>query len=196
MDSHPVMRYYAGIGSRKTPSYVMTKMSAIARCLQDFNFMLRSGAAAGADTAFTSAVLNKQIFVPWAGFNGFPMAYPIPKQAFAIAEECHASWNYLSKPVRNLMARNAMQVLGPGLDNYSSFVVCWTPDGCTTHAARSKVTGGTGQAISVADKFNIPVINLERDDHWIAMCNVLSNPLLFFNNTDPYLTNFLQLFKE
>ena len=45
----------------------------------------------------------------------------------------------------------------------SSFVLCWTPDGAVEETSRR--TGGTGQAIRLANKFNIPVFNLARIEH-------------------------------
>ncbi len=188
--------HYAGVGSRETPKHILSVMTNIAREFQDYGLVLRSGGADGADTAFAAGCLNKQIFVPWKGFNKHPMLFQIPMDAFKIAEDCHPSWQYLKPPVKNLMARNVMQVLGPALNNYSEFVICWTPDGCITSNGRSKQTGGTGQAISVADKFNIPVINLQRPDHYEKIGHVVNNMPQYFNTLDPHLAEFKQLFKE
>jgi hypothetical protein len=49
-----------------------------------------------------------------------------------------------------------MIILGKNLDEPVKFVVCWTPGG--------KVVGGTGVAIQIAHKNNIPVINLFKDE--------------------------------
>src|SRR3546814_20907740 len=46
------------------------------------------------------------------------------------------------------------QVLGPELDKPARFVMPWTVDG--------GATGGTGQAIRIANSLNIPVLNLQR----------------------------------
>lgn len=46
----------------------------------------------------------------------------------------------------------------------AAFVVCWTPDACETEAARGRDTGGTGQAIALADRHGIPVFNLAGHD--------------------------------
>jgi hypothetical protein len=50
------------------------------------------------------------------------------------------------------MARNCQQVLGQNLNLPVDFVVCWTKDGGKT--------GGTGQALRIADDLNIPIYNL------------------------------------
>lgn len=60
------------------------------------------------------------------------------------------------------MIRNAYQVLGKNLKSPVKFVLCYTDDGCQTDAERTRKTGGTGQAITIADFNNIPVINLQR----------------------------------
>ncbi|MFW6238510.1 MAG: hypothetical protein ACOC5A_04700, partial [Halanaerobiales bacterium] len=44
-------------------------------------------------------------------------------------------------------------------------VICWTVDGCTTVKKRTARTGGTGQAISIADTRGIPIYNLKLPRH-------------------------------
>lgn len=45
------------------------------------------------------------------------------------------------------------------------FVLCWTPGvGAESEADRTPDTGGTGQAIALASRWNIPVFNLARPD--------------------------------
>jgi predicted Rossmann fold nucleotide-binding protein DprA/Smf involved in DNA uptake len=46
------MKYYAGIGSRETPKEICNKMTEIASLLEKQDFVLRSGGANGADSAF------------------------------------------------------------------------------------------------------------------------------------------------
>jgi hypothetical protein len=53
------------------------------------------------------------------------------------------------------MNRNALQILGRYGSTPVKFVVCWTKDG--------KNTGGTGQALRIADYFHIPVFNFYRE---------------------------------
>ena len=45
-------RSYAGIGSRKTPPHVLAAMTQIAEALAERGYILRSGGAGGADSAF------------------------------------------------------------------------------------------------------------------------------------------------
>ena len=64
------MKYYAGIGSRETPKNICLYMTAIAKRLASLGYTCNSGGADGADSAFErGAVINRQIFLPWDGFN-------------------------------------------------------------------------------------------------------------------------------
>ena len=146
------MKYYAGVGARKTPPDVLADMEKLATLLEDKGFCLRSGGAVGADTAFESGVNeNKEIY----------LAIHATPEAMEIAKKYHPAWFACSYYVRKLLGRNTFQVLGADLKTPSQFLVCWTPDGCTSHATRTRETGGTGTAISIADDLGIPIYNLE-----------------------------------
>jgi hypothetical protein len=172
-------KYYTGIGSRKTPPNILNVMQSVAQQLEQQDFVLRSGAAEGADAAFESGCLSKkQIFVPWNNFNGKQMEYKVPLEAFEIASKLHPYWVSLSNPAQKLMARNVLQILGPDLNEKSLFVVCWTPDGCTSKATRTRLTGGTGLAIALADENNIPIFNLKNEDHYNRILTYINNNIL------------------
>jgi hypothetical protein len=148
--------YYAGIGSRQTPQAVCDFMRAAATYLcGSGGIILRSGGAQGADQAFESGVPfpdRKQILVPWEGFEGRPLVHPVTDWAVSTAQE-HFQGE-LPHNLRGIMGRNVMQVLGPSADfPWSSFVLCWTPDG--------KASGGTGMAMRIAKAKGIPVFNLK-----------------------------------
>ena len=158
-------KYYTGIGSRETPPEILSLMKEIAEQLREKGYILRSGGADGADRAFESkAKKQKEIYLPWKGFNNSKSnLYNLSEEAFELAEKLHPGWKYLKRGARKLMARNCYQVLGEDLETPSEFVVCWTPDGCETHTDRKSKTGGTGQAISLADLADIPVYNLANE---------------------------------
>lgn len=143
---------YTGIGSRRTPVEEIRRMKIVAERLALRGYTLRSGAAEGADVAFESgAGAKKEIFLPWAGFNGKASTFQEPtREAIEVA--------------RKLQARNSHQILGADLRTPADFVVCWTPDGCESESARTRDTGGTGQAIALASRWGIPVFNLARKD--------------------------------
>lgn len=145
-------KYYAGIGSQKTPEDVCRTMSELAYDLRTHGWWLRSGAAKGADQAFEgNAGEHKQIFTAKSD---------ISDKAFEIAKELHPAWGACNPYVKRLHARNVLQILGQNLDTPVEFVVCWTPDGCESDEDRTRTTGGTGQAISLASLSGIPVYNL------------------------------------
>lgn len=156
---------YAGIGSRKTPQPILDQMEKLSRRLFELGYTLISGGAEGADTAFEKGCSGKkEIYLPWPGFqklhgNGY-VSYP-SAEAFRVAEAVHPAWGKLKDSVKSLMARNSHQVLGGNLRSPVDFVVCWTEDGCESEMMRTPNTGGTSQAISLADRWGIPVINLK-----------------------------------
>lgn len=156
------MKYYAGIGSRRTPPDILTLMTEIAHLCELNNIVLRSGGAPGADLAFEYGTQLKEIFLPWKGFNGNnSLLYHDNPAAFELASTVHPAWFRLSIPVRKLISRNMCQVLGADLDSPVSFVVCYTPDGAENEKECSKATGGTGTAIILASRIEIPVFNLQ-----------------------------------
>ncbi|KKK66924.1 hypothetical protein LCGC14_2959220 [marine sediment metagenome] len=149
------MKIYAGIGSRKTPKGVLEMMERTASRLARTGWILRSGGAEGADSAFergcNHAGGQKQIF----------RARDAKKWAFVEAEK-HMPANRPPfktwKPyVRGLIARNMMQILGENGDSPVNVVLCWTP-------AKIKDGGGTGYAIRCALSRSISVYNLNEVD--------------------------------
>ena len=158
-----MINYYSGVGSRETPPNICKMMTKIANALQE-SYTLRSGHAPGADTAFETGITNgnMEIYIPWKGFGKSKSTlYEQPDKAFEIAEEYHPNWKGLKQSVKHLMARNVLQVLGKDLQTPSHFLICWTPDGCESHRTRTRKTGGTGQAISIAEAYGVPVVNMK-----------------------------------
>ena len=152
--------YYAGIGSRETPADILALMAEIAEGL-DVNFKrywtLRSGGAEGADAAFESKAGNKDIFLPWEGFNGrsaknYGYSTGSSLGAQLLAEAFHPNWAACSEGARKLHSRNIHQILGSDLNTPVSMVICWTKDG--------KQGGGTGQALRIAKHMKIPIFDL------------------------------------
>lgn len=158
--------YYAGIGSRSAPDTVLQDIRVVGYYLATHNYGLRSGGADGCDITFEHgcdiAKGSKQIFLPWKSFNknNSPW-FNIMEDAHIIASQTHPTYKKLSKAARALIARNMHQILGPDLNDPVQFVICWTPDGCEKRSQYSQRTGGTGSAIALADKWEIPVYNLK-----------------------------------
>ena len=160
-------KYYTGVGSRQTPENVLALMTLIADLLEQQGYVLRSGGAQGADTAFENGVKdqrNKQIYY----------AEQASPEAMQIASKYHPAWDRCSNYAKKLHGRNAFQVLGFDLDTRSEFLLCWTPDGCIQHSERSIRTGGTGTAISIAEAHGVHVVNLQHQDVYNSMKNWVS----------------------
>ena len=77
-------KHYAGIGARETPSIICSCMSQLANWLAEENWILRSGGANGADTAFELGCDivqgSKEIFLPEQGYNGNTSDFYSPPQ--------------------------------------------------------------------------------------------------------------------
>lgn len=152
-------KYYAGIGSRETPKELIPEIQSISTTLYGEGYILRSGGAPGADTFFENLIpqSGKEIYLPWKGFNDNTSSlYEITPESLKMAESYHPGWSRLSTGAKKLMARNCFQVLGFDLKTPVEFIVCWTPEG--------KIAGGTGQAMRIAKRFDIPVYNLYHND--------------------------------
>jgi hypothetical protein len=153
------MRYYSGIGSRKTPKAIIPTIEEIATLLDSKGYTLRSGGADGADTFFEDYSTTKEIYLPWKSFNNNESELylenidpEIVTKAEEISKKFHPRWNSLNKAGRSLMTRNVFQVLGMDLKTPADFIVCWTETG--------KIEGGTGQAMRIARNMGIPIFNL------------------------------------
>ena len=123
--------YYAGIGSRETPTEVLQLMGSIAAFLETKHFILRSGAADGADAAFERAIVNsvnKEVYLPWYGFNNSTShLFTSTNEAAVIAAQVHPAWSNCSQEAKKLHTRNVPQILGMDCATPCKFVVCWTP---------------------------------------------------------------------
>ena len=155
---------YAGIGSRETPKDTLKVIRLVAARLEREGWILRSGGANGADSAFEEGVenpSNMEIYLPSSYFNsksanrqGFINALKSPaySEADKTVDKYHPCPEKLSEFPRKLMARNAMQVMGFNMDSPVKMVIAWTRGG--------KTIGGTGQALRMAHDKKIPILNL------------------------------------
>jgi hypothetical protein len=173
---------YAGIGSRKTPYPVLQLMTTFAEIAGQRDWVLRSGGAVGADSAFHKGAVKvkgqseiylperNDIFVP----TNITKVFNHPTYtAEKIAAEHHPAW-HLCKPFsRKLHARNAHIVLGADLRQPVNAVVCWTPPGFNQ--------GGTGLALSIARSHGIPIFNLGTVWEDFAAAEMLAGVLVRFH---------------
>lgn len=137
-------------------------MTRISGLLTKVGYVLRSGGATGADTAFELGS---------AGAIVFTADDPIPQWAFDTVDKYHPVANELTYYERRLHARNAMILLGAAGCTPVEFVVCWTPGG--------KVTGGTGQALRIAKDLGIRVYNLYNHEDRMDIESIIQYELIF-----------------
>jgi len=176
-----MIKIYSGIGSRETPYDVLYDINQMAYIAAKKGWILRSGGAQGADTAFEegcdSAHGKKEIYLPWKGFNGNTSSLVSPSdEAFSTARIIHPAYDSLIRPVKLLLARNMHQILGEDLNTPVRCVICWTSDGCESHKTYSKRTGGTGSAIALASKQGIPVFNICNEGRFFDAIEFLLDP--------------------
>jgi predicted Rossmann-fold nucleotide-binding protein len=156
------MNIYAGIGSRKTPGYILSIMMTIGEYFAEKGWALSTGACVGADQAFAKGALKHggtvNLFLPWHSYekkwiNGLRGNVNItvfdPTKHEAAVESVykfHPAAQNLKRSVLALHARNYLI-----LDDIK-FAVCYTPGG--------KVVGGTGQAIRIINDRKRNLFNL------------------------------------
>lgn len=160
-----IRKSYAGVGSRRTPTAICSVMTKVASHLERAGWHLLSGGARGADNSFEFGITDQRnvtsirpFFFGKAGVMSYSEALTIARAAYPIPGNTRGF-------VKQLFARNVMQVLDVDGQSPVKFVICWTPDAAITRAQCSQTTGGTRYAIAVADMHGIPVFNLARADH-------------------------------
>jgi len=144
--------------------------------MADHGHILRSGAADGADAAFEEGCRQHdgqcEIYLPWKGFNNHPSGWSnLSLRAYDMAVEHHPNWDALSSGASKMMVRNSYQVMGRDCRTPADLIICWTPGG--------RITGGTGQALRIAQGQSIPVINfgnLEFDEVRERIYEVIGQP--------------------
>jgi hypothetical protein len=168
----PKMKVIAGIGSQDTPRDIQVEMFSLGQFCKANGIYVRSGGADGADKAFFNGAREFCInYLPDERFGGpwpnwartFPFDSLDPEiraKALRSVDEYHPNPEAVRRKgprVVKLIARDYLQIMGSKEPVVmSQAVVCWTLNGSGS--------GGTGQAIRVAKKFNIPVYDLGSAD--------------------------------
>jgi hypothetical protein len=130
---------YAGIGSRSAPPAILAQMESIGARRARLGWVLRTGASPGADQAFQRGACGAagavELYLPWPDFE-LPARRAIGEGAQVrvlgrpsaaareLAGRFHPRWTQLGERERDLLARDAHQVLGAELDAPARFVVC------------------------------------------------------------------------
>lgn len=175
------------IGWRKTPPEIQSIMFKMGYAMAQKGNFFRYGGAGGPDLAFQNGVESfcrdnnlypswyQRVYLPYNGFNGLKedvnrgivdfQSTVNYNKAISIARQFYRTQGTSWWPdwMQHLMGRNTYQILGEDLLTLSSCVICYTKDGSLD--GLSKTSGGTGQALRIARFHNIPVFNLQREDH-------------------------------
>lgn len=151
-----------GVGSRETPQKYLDILWNIGLYFAEKGYILRSGGANGADSTFEavydSVKGEKEIYLPWKGFNKNPSPlHHISGDALKMAAENHPYWANLSPAAEKLMARNCYQVLGEKLNKASSLLVCYTE-------YEEIGQGGTCFTLTLARKNKVPCYNIFKQE--------------------------------
>ena len=105
---------YTGVGSRKTPNEILELMTKIAKQLNNESWLLRTGDAKGADSAFANGSTKKEIY----------KANDANEKARKISQQFHPAWERMTEFAKNLHGRNAFQILGKELNDPVKFLIC------------------------------------------------------------------------
>ncbi len=156
---------YTGIGASETPTSALPTLNKLGFFLAVRGLVLRSGGAAGADSAFEAGARAGLAAV--AERTG----RPAPDQLEIFRPEDVQPWcleelvNHLDpgvrlatmRPfVRGLLARDMQQVLGRDGKRPSLFVLYWTQ----TLDGTDRRAGGTRYAVRCAQAHGIPTLNV------------------------------------
>src|SRR5690606_14766195 len=139
-------------------------------------FMLRSGAAKGADQAFYRGLVEYRqkaaqidrslasIYLPYDGFEKFYSNdksgdfhlfsnFQTGEVARHIASKLHPAWDRCSDFAKDAHSRNVFQVLGDTLRHPSRILICWAP------IQGKGVKGGTATAYRLATELGVRAEN-------------------------------------
>jgi hypothetical protein len=156
-------------------------MEELAARLARRGWLLRTGISPGADQAFfrgaRAGAGRVELYLPWPGFEADAWAdaqgpevcvlMAPSAEAHELAARFHPRWQALAPRERQLLARDAHEVLGADLASPSSFVVCWTAEASLD--GKGVYADGTGQALRIAHGYGIPIFNLARPEHALLM---------------------------
>lgn len=152
---------YSGVGSRCVNRIMYDSIVEIARYMDDKGWRLRTGDAIGCDEAFRSGARNKDVYISKPeNYDNYSW-----DKATDIARKYHPKFDELHDMAKVYHIRNSFQILGDDLESPSDLVICYTKDGAVSDEDRSIRTGGTGQVISIADDYDVNIVNLGKMEH-------------------------------
>lgn len=195
--------YYTGIGSRETPQSVMGVMEDAAFRLARMGWVLRSGKAAGADTAFQLGMQRyaeavgfnplkhlAEIYIPWAKFKGgegtrsdWDISLPyvdmlLPDQIATrdnIVHEIHPGAAYMKEHKPGAYALHSRNVHQVLGMNLDQTRVSSFVIYFAEEDKKGNPKGGTATAVKLAKKYGSRCLNLYNIDNWIILDKFLES---------------------
>lgn len=167
-------RYYAGIGSRKLPADIIDLIKEIGWRMAKKGYILRSGAADGADKAFEYGCERGggygDIYLPWRRFKNRENSKYLPKMDYKLPVEGQMEysrnkmiqsgiiphWDEMNEASQKFHSRNVNQVEGEFDEPDVHVVIYYAPTDWMT----GEPTGGTRTAVMLARSKGIPTYNL------------------------------------
>lgn len=179
MSDSPI--WYTGVGSRRAPLAIVKRCTALAILLQKLGLSLRTGDAAGCDSAFrlgaggavrrASAGLVELEAPSGTLSHVFKPCDDIGWRLTALRACLDYGEDFARRPIshRQLILRDMPQVLGKTGDDPSAFLLYWSP---VTHTAMidrgDSRGGGTRYAVRRAHLSDVPCLHLaEKTDEQI-----------------------------
>ncbi len=171
----PPAMAYAGVGDPQTPDDIQRQMQRIAARLAHLGLRLRTTPMAGAHSAWLAGTIaatslgsqpvreRRELYLPWPSYAHQPQATVSSptRQAESVARVIYPAYGTHDSAQRAVLATHIHLVLGADLHQPIDLLVCWTAEGAQTQAQADTSTP-TGIAIGVAQRWNIPVFNLQR----------------------------------
>lgn len=169
--------YWTGVGSRDTPLELRSLMEITGTRMTQLGGRGRSGGARGPDEWFESGARSAEtaatrfdVYLPFEGFKGRYSSrmssvwdsthFPTYTTAQYIASTLHPNWKAcLNGGAYQYHTRNVFEVVGKRLTRPSRIVIGYA------RTVRGVAQGGTGLAIRLAEKLDIPVLNLYNPQH-------------------------------
>jgi hypothetical protein len=198
--------FYTGVGSRETPLNCLYMMSKLAMIFEKKNYILRSGCAIGADSAFEDILYNPathaEIYIPNLGFplkmgTNMKNHYIVPKDNLGKklyhdamilihSKRIHKAWERCQNYIMDLHNRNMFQVLGKDLKTKSKFTVCYTSSGEKEYGQTDQNTGGTATAINASSLHGVEVFNLGNKEDYNRLSKFIkeNENLIDYNKLD------------
>lgn len=199
-DFKPRKYIFTVVGSRNIPHEMGVILTKVTSMLSFLGGKLRTGDARGADT-YARIALSKGTISDKGIFKEDIEAYTARQgqdsDCLKLAGSFHPFWKTITSDfIKQLHARNVKQIIGMNFDNPipSDIMICYTPNGIKTHEERVKDfkrTGGTGTAISVAEHFNVPILNIGNEEDYQKVVDFIEKGIPFHPVVEKMLEDYL-----